>query len=190
MTGTPGDNRLAYEQLMAKYRSSLEQECLAYQSLQAPDLSYADLVQEVAMRVWERITQFRALEQTGDEHFRNLRFEAWLRKTARSILNNLYRDRKTLKRNPENPVQSLDVAVEAAGKTSTPSSIAQRAEETSRVREALYKCLDDTLRTVVILHIHQNQSFPAIAERLGLTYDQVRHKYRTALKQMESELNP
>ncbi|MDX1928592.1 MAG: sigma-70 family RNA polymerase sigma factor [Pirellulaceae bacterium] len=200
-------NYAAYKHLIDQYRSSIEQECFAYESLQSPDLSHTDLVQEVTLQVWKRITQFKGLDseglqqansqqaksgqatsEPGDELLRNLRFEAWLRKTTRSILNNLYRDRKALKRNPDNLVQSSDVVNEIAAKTSSASSIAQREEERSRVRSALYKCLDDTLRKVVILHIHQNHTFPEIADLLGLTYDQVRHKYRTALKQIESEL--
>jgi RNA polymerase sigma factor (sigma-70 family) len=202
-------NYAAYKRLIDQYRSSIEQECTAYESLQGPDLSYADLVQEVTLQVWRRITQFKGLEQealqeleagqrrTGqpasgqpaEELLRNLRFEAWLRKTTRSVLNNLYRNRKTLKRNPDNLIQSSDIVNEVAADASSASSIAQREEECSRVRRAMYKCLDDTLRKVVILHIHQNHTFPEIADLLGLTYDQVRHKYRTALKKIESELD-
>lgn len=188
MTESRVENRTAYERLMAQYRLAIEQECSAYQSLQSAELSHADLVQEVTLRVWERITQFKGLELDGEEQFRNLRFEAWLRKTTRSVLNNLYRDRKAFKRNPQNAVQSLDAANETIAKSSSASSIASREEEQSRVRSALYRCLDDTVRNVVILHIHQNYTFPQIAEKLGLTYDQVRHKYRSALKQIESEL--
>ncbi len=209
----PGDeNRAIYEQLMAQYRSSIEQECLAYQSLQSPDLSHADLVQEVALRVWERIGQFRGLELRGlerrdhesinaadgppatskeeENQLRNLQFEAWLRKTSRSVLNNLYRDRKTTaKRNPGHDLQSLDKATETPASTSSASSIVQQAEELSRVRKVLSEHLAEDQRTVVMLHIHHNHTFQEIAQRLGISYDQVRHKYRTALKQMESELS-
>ena len=188
MTEPTNGNRAVYKQLMDQYRSSIEQECAAYESLLSPDLSYSDLVQEVTLHVWQRIAQFKGLEKPGEEQFRNMQFEAWLRKTTRSILNNLYRDRKALKRNTDHVIQSSEVVNEAPATTSSPSSILEHEEECSRVRNAMYKCLDSTLRNVVIMHIHQNHTFPEIADKLGLTYDQVRHKYRSALKQIESEL--
>jgi RNA polymerase sigma factor (sigma-70 family) len=173
---------------MAQYRSSIEQECLAYQSLQSPESSYSDLVQEVALRVWERIAQFKGLEAAGDESFRNLRFEAWLRKTARSILNNLYRERRTLKRSAASPVQSIDLIQDVAAASQSPSSIFGHIEEHLRVRSVLNEKLDGVSREVVLLHISKDFTFQAIADQLGMTYDQVRHKYRAAMKQMENEL--
>ena len=173
---------------MSLYRNSIEQECIAYQSLKGPDLSHSDLVQEVTVRVWEKITQFKGLDSASEEEFRNLRFEAWLRKTARSVLNNLYRDRRAQKRNAGIRIQTLDGNQDAAAVDPTPSSILGQREEYSRVRQLLNERLDDVSRDVVLLHINDALTFQAIADQLGLTYDQVRHKYRAAMKQMENEL--
>ena len=181
-------NRIAYERLMALYRTSIEQESMAYQSLKGPDLSHSDLVQEVTLRVWERITQFKGIDNASEEQFRNLRFEAWLRKTARSILNNLYRDRRAQKRNADSRIHSLDGNQDTAAVDLTPSSIIGQREEHSRIRRVLNERLDEVSRDVVRLHITEDFTFQAIADQLGLTYDQVRHKYRAALKQIEIEL--
>ena len=187
MLDTPRGNHIAYERLMGLYRNTIEQECIAYQSLKGPDLSHSDLVQEVALRVWEKITQFKGLD-ASEEQFRNLRFEAWLRKTARSTLNNLYRDRRAQKRNADNRIQTLDGNQVAAAVDPTPSSILGQREEDARVRRVLNERLDEGSREIVLLHINDDLTFQAIADQLGLTYDQVRYKYRAALKQMEIEL--
>ena len=189
MPDSPHGNQPAYARLMALYRNSIEQECIAYQSLKGPDLSHSDLVQEVAVRVWEKITQFKGLDSASEEEFRNLRFEAWLRKTARSVLNNLYRDRRAQKRNADMRIQTLDGNQDAAAVDPTPSAIVGQREEYSRVRQLLNERLDKASRDVVLLHINEALTFQAIADQLGLTYDQVRHKYRAALKQLEIELS-
>jgi DNA-directed RNA polymerase specialized sigma24 family protein len=44
--------------------------------------------------------------------------------------------------------------------------------------------------TIVRLHFFDGLSLREIAERLDLSYDQVRHRYQTTLRSLEQELGP
>jgi RNA polymerase sigma factor (sigma-70 family) len=63
-----------------------------------------------------------------------------------------------------------------------------RSEETRRVQDALAK-LDDKLdRDIVRLRVFEGLTLRETASRLGITVDQVRGRFQSALRQLEREL--
>ncbi len=175
-----GDS-IAVEALVKQYSGLVRQECAKFGLKNHADMSHSDLVQEVLLQVWTKIYQFKG----GDDDEQTTRtFQVWIQKNARSTLINLFRNRQAQKRMPEGGVRPFDEAAQEYDKNrvhqSGPSSIFSKAEEDSRLREAIHQCLDKQSREIVQRHIVEGQSFKEIAEQMSLTYDQVRYAYHTA----------
>jgi DNA-directed RNA polymerase specialized sigma24 family protein len=64
------------------------------------------------------------------------------------------------------------------------------SERSLLIRSALESVRDGTDREVIRLHFFEQLALPAIAERLGLSYDQAREGYRRGLRQLEHHLHP
>lgn len=172
---------LAVEELVKQFSGAIRHECAKFGLRDHADLSHSDLVQEVLLRVWTKIHQFRGGE--SDEQIA-LAFDSWIRKTARTTLSNLYRSRETYKRKPDQPTQSFDEGGHPYGKfrphQSGPSSIFIKNEEVERLRAAMDQCLDDQTKEIVNRHVVEGQSFKYISEQMSITYDQVRYAFHGA----------
>ena len=180
----------AIESLVVRFSDAIRQECARFSLNQLPDLSQADLYQEVLLRVWTKIGQF----QGGvDQAYLAASFESWIRKSARSTLHNLHRGRSTRKRAPENPVLPFDEVafVHRNQHSEEPgvSSILAEDEEAQRLGDAMRRCLDN--RAVLILNRYfvDGSSFSEIAKELSLTYDQVRYAFQKALTELKTRLD-
>ena len=175
------------EALVSRFSGPIEQECGKYGIRQHPELSHSDLFQEVILRVWTRIEQFSGRDQENLE----LIFDSWIRKTARSVLSNLFRAEKAKKRRPDDPVQSYDEATltfvsDRHGRTA--SSIFSDNEEVERLNNTIEQYLDDTAQQILNLRIVEGLSLKDIAARLSLTYEQVRYNYQSSLAELEKRL--
>ena len=138
------------ESLVAQFSGVIRHECAKFGIRDDADLSQSDLMQEVYLQVWTKVYQFR-----GGEHDQQiaLAFESWIRKTARSTLSNLYRNRDAQKRKPDQSIQSFDEGGQPYGRSrphqSGPSSIFVKIEEAERLRAAMDQCLDDQTKEIV-----------------------------------------
>ncbi|MEO8272262.1 MAG: sigma-70 family RNA polymerase sigma factor [Aureliella sp.] len=180
-------NQVAAEILVLRYRDTIEHECAHYNVTKYADLSQSDLVQEILLRVWVTIYQFRG---GNEEESTAAAFESWIRKNARSVLSNLYRNRSAQKRVPENGLHPLDEDFQAdPNPESSPSSVMARAEEVERLKEAMNVYLDERTREIVNRHIVDGKAFKSIAAEMSLTYDQVRYAFHGAHAKLERWLS-
>ncbi len=172
---------LAVEQLVSKFSGVIRYECSKFGNRGHADLSQSDLVQEVLLRVWTKIHQFKGGE--NDEQIA-LAFAIWIRRTAQSTLSNLYRGRETLKRKPDQPTQSFDEGGHQYERfrphQAGPSSIFVNDELAERLRAAMDQCLNDQTREIVKRRVIDGQSFRHISEQMLLTYDHVRNAFHSA----------
>jgi len=172
---------IAVEALVSRFSGAIRQECAKYGLRGHADWSQSDLMQEVLLRVWTKIHQFKGGE--NDEQIAAA-FESWIRKTARSTLSNLQRSRKALKRKPDQPTQSFEEVGHQYGilreHPAGPSSIYVRNEEAERVRAAMDQYLDDQTREIIRRHVVDGQTLKHISEQMSLTYDQVRNSFQAA----------
>ena len=173
------------EFLVNHYRNLVRRECERYGLNGQADLSGSDLSQEVMMQVWMKLYQFRGGD--SEEHTAQA-FECWLKKTARSVLSNLYRSRSAQKRKPSEEMRPYDEAQpnDAAPKESPPtaSSIFVRQENIERVRLAMAH-LDERSREIVKLHVVDCLSFREIADKVSMNASQVRYAFHKACATME-----
>lgn len=186
----------ATEELMARLRPYLEQIARVKVDNPHASRSASDLAQEGLLRVWQKLDQFEGAEQ--DEHSWMM-FRSWIAQLVGRLHLNTERDRLAQKRHPgariqplqaANPADSQAPAVDPPADDPTASQQVGRREEMDRLRQALAQRQDDVGVTVVRMHFFEGLSLREIAERLGLTYDQVRHRYQTTLRALEHELGP
>lgn len=187
--GVRNGDAIAVETLVNRFSGSIRQECAKYGLSKHPDWSHSDLEQEVLLRVWMKIDQFKGAEQ---EEYAALAFEGWVRKTARSVLSNLQRDRNARKRMPEDGIGTFDEATQDYhhnhNRQRRPSSILARDEEVQRMREAMDRYLDARDREILNRYIVEGHSLKQISVQLSLTYDQVRYAFHAALTELEKRL--
>ena len=181
-------NKSAVDQIILQYSHIIQRECAKYGLWQHPDWSHSDLVQEVLFRVWDKIQSFRGADTANPQ----VVFEHWIRKTARTVLSNLQRKRSAKKRKPENGVGVFDEANQQYQNhvegEKTPSSIMVRNESVEQLQEAISACLNDEAKTILELRMTEGLSLTEIAERLEMTYDMIRNRYKTSLRLLEKWL--
>lgn len=179
----------AIELLVMQFAGVVQQECARYSTNLPPDLSQADLVQEVMLRVLTKVHQFRSL---SDQQPTQAAFASWIRVSARSTLNNLHRARNTQQRTPRQALAAFDEVSmqyqEYLPTQSGPSSILVREEEAARLRDTMQRRLDERTLEILNRHIVEGQSFKEICDAMSLSYDQVRYAFHTAQTQLKDWL--
>ncbi len=153
------------------------------------DLSYSDLQQEVWLRVWCKIDQFVG---TQDEQVCWAMFRRWLRTTSRNVILNIMQSRQTDRRRPEHRPLSLNglfggTCIEPED-SATPSRFVSEQEEATRVRVAIAAIECPQSRRIIELRFFENHTLQQIANEMGLTYDQVRERSATCMRQIQSVL--
>ena len=182
-------------QLLEALRPHVEALARDYVSPASAVESASDIVQDVELRVWQRLGQFRGGANDA-ETFSMLR--AWIAQVVRSVGLNAVKARNALRRTAPEGVARLDggpglegtlgSAASPADSGPSPSTGAREREAAAAVQAALEGIADLQGREIVRLCFFEGLSFREIAEALGLTYDQVRHRYHAALKLLEGEL--
>ncbi len=181
------NDEAAIGEIVAEYSPLIEYECARLGIWNHPDWSQSDLSQEVTFRVWSKLDQFRGLDSENPHAV----FEQWIRVTAKSVIQNLGLRLSRKKRTPENGLAVYDEATNAYFRNSdrTPSSIAKRNEEVTRIQEAMASVLDMRQQEILNLRIVEGMSLTEISDRLSIDYDHVRYQFRTALAKLERRLS-
>ena len=187
LRGAQAGDAEAIETLVMRFSGLIQRECAKYGIWQHPDWSHSDLIQEVVFRVWTKIDQFKGTEH---EHASAM-FDQWVRITSQSVLKNLHRSRTAKKRNPENQIQQIDESNQVfaqKNRDQTASAIYSTKEQVERLNTAMDQCLNDECQNIVNLRVVEGLSLKEIAERLSMTYEQVRYKFKTSLETLEKGL--
>ncbi|MFK7769672.1 MAG: RNA polymerase sigma factor [Mariniblastus sp.] len=177
----------AIETLVMRFSGVIRTECAKYGIRQHPEWSHSDLVQEVVFRVWTKIDQFNGAEH---EHAAAM-FDQWVRTTAQTVLKNLHRARTAKKRKPEGKIQPIDEATQTMVRhdhVQTASSVFSNKEQAERLNDAMDECLDKQSQEILSLRVVDGLSLKDISERLSLSYDQVRYKFKCGLEALEKGL--
>ena len=190
-------DRQAMDRLFELIRPHLQDVARAYADSDRPDESTSDLVQDAALRAWQAIGEFRGAEKDDDTH---AMFIAWLSRIVQRVGLNAVRDRQAQRRKPPQRILSLDEAgaceessgpaMEPAANEPSPSGNVASREQRQLIQAALDQVLDNDDRTIVRLRFFDGLSLREIAERLNVSYDRVRERYRVSMRRLERELGP
>lgn len=156
--------------------------------------SVSDLVQEVWVRAWQGIHDFRG--GAGDTQTAAL-FRAWLARILKNVYLNNRRFHQTQKRQP--PLGRVRLAAGAGGETGSrtdppaddPSPSADlRQEEQGRLIEQALAGLPDPMEVAILrLYFFEGLSLTKVAIRLGLSLDRVRSGFHRSLERLRSPLD-
>ena len=190
-----GGDRGAMDQVLAILRPHLERLARPYADPARPAASTSDLLQESCLRAWEKIGAFEG-GQHDEETF--AKFQAWIGRIVRNLGLNLRRDQDAEKRNPPGDLVHLDrpgpavsttgAAADPPARGAGPSTLAHAGDLAEKVRASLDEMSDQTSAAVVRMHYFEEMTFPEIAAKLGLRYDQVRERYRATMRRLEQAL--
>jgi RNA polymerase sigma-70 factor (ECF subfamily) len=159
------------------------------------DASVSDLIQEARLRAWERIGQF---EGGRDDEETRAKLRAWLAQIVRRLALNAQRagnaqkrrdpDRAQLRIRAAGSADASNAGVDPPAPIPTASAELRKDEELAAVRAALERIADSTSREVLSLCFFDGLSFREIAERLGISFHQVRERYHASMKTLERDL--
>jgi RNA polymerase sigma factor (sigma-70 family) len=191
-----GGDRQALDELLASLRPILDQLARAHGEPGCASESTADLVQEAALRIWQRLGQFRG---GADAAQTAAMFHDWVRQLVQHLALDRQRQRHAQRREPPQPLVPLDAAqagamsstgdgIDPAASGPTPSANVGAEELAQHVQAALGKIAEATDREIVRLCFFEGLSLRQIAQRLALSYDKVRERYHHSLKVLEREL--
>jgi RNA polymerase sigma-70 factor, ECF subfamily len=188
-----GDRR-AMDLILEEFQPLLEKTASGYADPDQAAESASDLVQESKLRAWQRVGQFRG---AGDEIQLRAMFGAWLGQIARSIGLNAREARNARKRRAPNAVHvrigggggsSTHAGFDPASSDPTPSAEAGKDERASLIQAALERLPSAESREVLRLCFFDGLTLRQVAERLALTYSQVRERYHAAMRVLERDL--
>jgi len=186
----------AIDDLMARLRPYVEQVARVKVDNPHASRSASDLVQESLLRVWQKLDQFQGADRDENSW---LMFRSWVAQLLGRVHLNIERDRVAQKRHPGQKMTPLQagssddsriIGVDPPANDPTASQQVGQIEESERIRRALDKQGNDVGATIIRMHFFEGLSLREIAERLNLSYDQVRHRYQTSLRNLEEELGP
>jgi RNA polymerase sigma factor (sigma-70 family) len=184
------------DRLLAVLRPRLEKLARRFAAPGSTQASTADLAQEAAVRLWQRLSQFQG---GPDDAQTAAMFQEWLSQMVRHLAQDRERQRHAQRREPPRelrriehpgPGESSSAAAEndpPAGGPS-PSANVQGDEQAQLIRRALEKITDPTNRKIVELCFFEGLSLRQIAGQLNLSYDKVRQGYHRSLKLLQREL--
>ena len=186
--------REAMDSLLAVLRPHLEMLAREYADPGRAEGSAADLVQEAWLRAWQKLDQF----QGGASDEETLaKFRVWVEQIVHRLGLNARRDRNAQRRRPQG---RAIVHLSSAGGSSrprgasppaagpTPSANVRQDEEAELVRTALARLPEPLDREILRLRVFEGVSLRQIAERLEISYDKVRERYKVSLRILEREL--
>jgi RNA polymerase sigma factor (sigma-70 family) len=186
-------DRMALDSLLADFRPYLEKVARSHGASPDAGQSVPDLVQEVCLRIWRKLDQFKA---TDDDRRTLALFRAWVVRIVGRLSLNRWRNHGARRRTPAEGLVRLGDPDgsggerEPAGREPTPSATARHAEQLEWVRAALERLPSEPGREILRLHFFEGLSLREVAGRVGLSYDQVRERYRTSMRFLERELGP
>jgi RNA polymerase sigma factor (sigma-70 family) len=189
-------DRQAMDRLLAILRPYLQELARRHTVPGCATESTADLVQEAALRLWQRLPQFQG---GPDDEQTAAMFHDWLSQLVRHLALDKQRQRHAQRREPPHGRLPLDApgsgesgdeqgGLDPASSGPSPSTNVQAHEQARLIREALARIPADQDREIVRLSFFEGLSLRDIARRLNLSYDKVRERYHCTLRRLEHEL--
>jgi RNA polymerase sigma factor (sigma-70 family) len=186
----------AMDQLLELLRPYLEKLARDYADPDHASESTSDLVQESWLRAWQRLGQFSG-GVAGEETLPM--FRAWVGQIVHRLGLNRQRDRRAQRRQPAGrriiPLAQEGYRSEAGDGAAfpeaggpTPSAAASLDEEAHLVHQAIDSLADGIDRAIIRLRFFESLSLRQVAERLQLSYDQVRDRFRASMSILERRL--
>ena len=148
----------------------------------SPDMSVRDSVQEVWLKVWQRISTFRGAESSKDCR---ILFKAWLMFVARNAAIDILQKANTQKRGGG---LQRNLLPDVPGREKTPSSYANGRSQAERLRDVMNQ-MDSVDAETLRLRFYERLKVREIAERLELSIDQVRTGLDRGMKQLSREID-
>jgi RNA polymerase sigma factor (sigma-70 family) len=157
--------------------------------------SVSDLIQEVAVRIWQKLDQFQGAENDAQSY---AMFLQWVDQVGRRMASDMRRKRKAQRRRPANGIVPLELSgsgnenirsLEPASGQQSPSWAVRASEREQAVKLALDSLRDETARRIVCMRFFDGLSLRQISEQLGLSYDKVRERYNSSLRTLEQALD-
>jgi RNA polymerase sigma factor (sigma-70 family) len=186
----------ALDQLLSAVRPELVRRARSYMTDEHPESSASDLVQNVCLRAWRNLAQFRC---GADDEQTWLQFRAWMLRILARLGLNAVRSRSAQRRRP--PQRPLRIGVsrpgerdgsrqvaEPPGDDSTPSSRVRAREEAALLRQALCTLPDALDRTILEMRFFDGLPLRQIAARLRLSEDKVSERCHFSLRRLERHL--
>ncbi len=174
-------DRTAMESLMIRFGPLIRAECFEFVVRGGSEISHSDLSQEVMVQVWSRLAQFRGV---AENDVCLVIFQKWLRITARNTVTKILAKRRATTRAPNGGMapfcpngREWDLTVSAG---ETPSRLLAEHEQVEKIHEAI-GALDDEQRRLIRLCFFERCTLKQAAERMALSYDQVRLRFNRAL---------
>ena len=158
---------------------------VAHEFRSVTEFSPADLRQEAWLRIWDKMDTFVG---GADDVATVSIFRSWLRTTSRNLMNNLMRREHAAKRRPAAGLKAMPddgVAEECA---QTASTIMRETEKNNSVRNAIAQ-LSSEEQFIVRRCFFDGISLKELSCEMGLSYDQVRYRFATAIGQLKSLLD-
>jgi RNA polymerase sigma factor (sigma-70 family) len=161
-----------------------------------PEQSASDLTQDTWERVVRGIGEFRGGPDDGQTA---AVLRAWLRRIMNHAHANRIRSARTRRRKAPAPLVSLDALgrsdltdgaspLELVSGESTPSANARREESRLAVREVLEGLPDPRDRELLLSYFFEGCTLSQIAQRQGVSVEEVRSRRQDILKRLGREL--
>ncbi|MEG4025551.1 sigma-70 family RNA polymerase sigma factor [Microcoleus sp. S13C4] len=172
----PSDMRRIFWQHWQQYREYLYRCCIKWMG----NLTDAeDALSRAMLKAWEKVQKFAG---------KIVNFKAWLTKLTRNLCVDIYRERD---RNAKR-VENIEVytSIEEKGLVS-PDGTPESTLETDEKKNVICGAIDNLptrLRETFILHFHQELSYPEIAKKQKISYQNVCKRISQARKILQEEL--
>jgi RNA polymerase sigma factor (sigma-70 family) len=160
----------------------------------APGESVSDRVQSVCRRILEKLNQFRGADTAADDGQAWKLFRAWVRLIVRTVAVNTWRKegepqaKVSLQAPSAGDSTGQGSGIDPQGQEKTPSSNVRADERARLVLEALNELPDPKDREIARLRFFDELSLHQVAERLQLSYDKVRERYRVSMRRLQRRL--
>jgi RNA polymerase sigma factor (sigma-70 family) len=160
----------------------------------APGESVSDRVQNVCRRILEKLGQFRGADEAADDEQALALFRGWVRMILRTVTVNTWHGHAepravvSLQATADGDSSSRGSGIDPPSPEKTPSSNVRADERTRLILEALDELPDPRNREIVRLRFFEGLSLHQVADRLQLSYDKVRERYRRSLRRLQRRL--
>ncbi|NES69158.1 MAG: sigma-70 family RNA polymerase sigma factor [Okeania sp. SIO2D1] len=139
-----------------------------------------DALSRAALKAWEKVQKFEG---------KITNFRAWSMKLTRNLCIDIIRERSR----GATGVESIELVGDTqnmgmASSVESPESCLEREERSIEIRRAIAD-LPETLRGTFILHFYEELSHKEIAERQGISYDNVSRRICLARKELKKSLS-
>jgi len=184
------------DELLAVLRPQLERMASRYADPQRASESTSDLVQEAWLRAWQRIDQFSGAAEGEDTE---RMFRVWVDRIVQTVGLNARRDRNRKRRHPGRAVLPLGPtaesgasegprAIDPEARDPSPSSLVRREDEAEAVQKAIGGLSDPLDRAILEGRFFEGVTLQTMAQRLSLTYEQVKYRYQNCMRLLERKL--